>query len=190
MKKLILISCIVLAACGGGSGDNISPIIPSVVTPPIEIIPPVVTPPIEVGPPTMEEDMRNRINVYRKSGATCGITIFSSAEVVILNNSLNIAAANHSIDMAKNNFFSHTGSNGSSFWDREYTAGFKGQPRGEAIAAGTYTPEDTLNLWMNSPPHCSIIMDSSMNTIGIGKGQNTNSQYGIYWTLDTGYDKI
>jgi len=177
-----------LVACGGGNSE-ISPIITPIITPPI-ITPPIVIPPIIVEPPTMEEDMRNRINVYRKTGATCGINVFPSAELVILNNFLNVAATNHSIDMAKNNFFSHTGSNGSDFWSRQYTAGFKGQPRGEAIAAGTYNVEDTLKLWMNSPPHCTIIMDSSMNTIGIGKGQNVNSQYGMYWTLDTGYDKI
>lgn len=190
MKKLILISCIVLVACGGGSGNDTSPIVPPIVVPPIETIPPIVTPPIEVGPPTMEEDMRNRINVYRKTGVLCGTNMFPSTVEINLNSSLNTAATNHSNDMAKNNFFSHTGSNGSSFFDREYAAGFRGQPRGEAIAAGTYTPEDTLNLWMNSPPHCAIVMDSSTNVIGIGNGKNVNSQYGMYWTLDTGYDKI
>ena len=47
-----------------------------------------------------------------------------------------IAARCHSVDMAENDFFSHTGSDGSNFSQRMRDAGYTGSPRAENIAAG------------------------------------------------------
>ena len=91
------------------------------------------------------------------------------------------AAMGHSLDMATNNFFSHTGSNGSTFVQRIQAEGYTGSPYGECIGMGYPTAEAMVDGWMNSPPHHDIIMSPSINRIGI-------SHISSYWTLDVGYN--
>lgn len=58
------------------------------------------------------------------------------------------AAYQHSLDMAKNNFFSHTGSDGSGLEDRAANANFYTFPLGENIAAGYISVRATVLAWM------------------------------------------
>jgi hypothetical protein len=95
------------------------------------------------------------------------------------NSQLYDAAVSHSEDMVTNNFFSHTGSDGSTFVDRIEEAGYTGSPYGECIGWGYPTAEAMVEGWMNSPPHHDIIMSTSADRIGI-------SHQGNYWTLDVG----
>lgn len=136
--------------------------------------------------PTWKDAFVTRVNVIRASGVECGTAKMSATTPVVWDNALEIAATKHSNDMASNNFFSHTGSNGSSFADREYEAGFQGWPNGENIAAGVSTEESAFNLWLTSPGHCQNMMSPYINAIGLGSGYNVNSDWKYYWTLDTG----
>ena len=65
-----------------------------------------------------------------------GIRADSGIAPLKLSAELNTAAFDHSYDMASNNYFSHTGLNGSTFSERAIAAGYTGSPRGENIAAG------------------------------------------------------
>lgn len=96
------------------------------------------------------------------------------------------AAQGHSEDMAFNDFFSHTGSNGSSPWDRMEAAGYRWREAGENIAAGYTTPQAAMNGWMNSEGHRNNILRCSFEEIGVGYIYRQNDPgavtYRHYWT--------
>jgi uncharacterized protein YkwD len=100
--------------------------------------------------------------------------------------SLNSAAQLHSEDMRDNNYFSHTGLNGSSPWDRSCLAGYllgcgPQTAMGENLAAGNSTATATFGQWKNSPGHNANMLGSSFVVIGIGRATGGGT-YGTYWT--------
>lgn len=97
---------------------------------------------------------------------------------------LNTAARLHSEDMATNNYFSHTGLNGSTFVTRIAATGYPGTAQGENIAAGNSNVQGAFDNWRNSTAgHCQAMMSANANEIGLGYGFNANSQWTHYWTL-------
>ncbi|MCP4398531.1 MAG: hypothetical protein GY801_14700 [bacterium] len=102
---------------------------------------------------------------------------------------LGIAARRHSDDMAQNNFMSHTGSDGSSPWDRLADAGYQYYTAGENVAAGYSSPNSVATGWMNSSGHRANILNPNFCEIGAGYAYGANSSYGHYWTLDVGCSK-
>jgi uncharacterized protein YkwD len=96
------------------------------------------------------------------------------------------AAANHSSDMATNNYFSHTGLDGSTFDSRLAAAGYHGQMEGENIAAGFGTAEAVMQGWMASPSHRDNILNCGYTQIGVGHAYSAGSDYGHYWTQEFG----
>ena len=102
------------------------------------------------------------------------------------NDNLMAAAQGHSDDMAANNFMSHTGSNGSSPWDRMREAGYEYSRAAENVAAGYRTAESVVDGWMNSSGHRRNILNCSLTEIGVGYATNSDSDYGTYWTQKFG----
>ena len=98
---------------------------------------------------------------------------------------LTAAATKHSQDMARNNFFSHTGRDGSSFVTRIRREGYTA-PRSENIAAGNTTAAATMRQWMNSAGHRANILDCTAKDMGLGVASSPNSTYRTYWTQDFG----
>lgn len=96
------------------------------------------------------------------------------------------AAQRHSEDMAFNDFFSHTGSDGSLPWDRMEAAGYEWQEAGENIAAGYQTPESVVSGWMASAGHRANILRCSYQDIGVGyvylEDDTGAVNYHHYWT--------
>lgn len=128
------------------------------------------------------------INEFRSQPRVCmnGTTPENMPAVgpVVFQAQLNTAARLHSEDMATNNYFSHTGLNGSTFSQRILATGYTGSPQGENIAAGNLSPEATFNQWRNSPAgHCQGMMSANANEIGLGYGFSASSQWTHYWTL-------
>ena len=106
-----------------------------------------------------------------------------------LNTKLRTAARRHSKDMATKDFFSHTGSNGSSMTDRITKAGYKWAAAGETLYAGGgeyKTPQQCVNAWLNSPGHANIMLSATYTQVGIGYYYDKNSPYGGYYTADFG----
>jgi uncharacterized protein YkwD len=95
------------------------------------------------------------------------------------------AARRHSQDMAANNFFDHTGSDGSSPWDRIRREGYPLAGGGETIAAGYPDPAAVVAGWRESSPHWSILM-GRYKDIGVGYAFEADSGDGHYWTADLG----
>lgn len=110
------------------------------------------------------------------------LRIKNGREPVQLNASLNQAAFDHSEDMGENNYFSHTGRNGSKFGERAKDAGYKGSPRGENIAAGRRDVAATFKQWENSSGHRRNILNPNINEMGIGHAHVPGSKYRHYWT--------
>ena len=109
-----------------------------------------------------------------------------SLSPLILNDSLTVAARRHSQDMAQNNFLSHTGSDGSSPWDRMRDAGYRLMQGGENVAAGYSTPAAVVNGWMSSPGHRANMLSPNFCDLGVGYAYENQSIYRYYWTLGLG----
>lgn len=99
---------------------------------------------------------------------------------------LTAAAQGHSEDMGINDFFSHTGSDGSLPWDRMEAEGYNWSRAAENIAAGYPTPEDVVAAWMRSTGHRDNILNCALVDTGVGyvyladDGGSVN--YRHYWT--------
>lgn len=129
-----------------------------------------------------------RVNQWRASGANCGSEgNFGPAAALTWNNLLAQAATGHSQDMVAHNFFSHTGSNGSSLADRITAAGYSWSSVGENIAAGQTTVNQVVDGWIASPGHCANIMNPAFVHVGVACVPGTSSTtYRTYWTMDLG----
>jgi uncharacterized protein YkwD len=97
------------------------------------------------------------------------------------NKELNYAADKYAELMSDKNYFSHTGPDGSSPWDRMKKVGFDAQTMGENIAAGQRTPEEVVEAWMNSPGHRANILNRNYTQLGVGFDDN-------YWVQNFGSD--
>ena len=88
------------------------------------------------------------------------------------------------MDMANNNFFSHTGSDGKSVDTRATRAGYTWSAVGENIAAGIplSSVSAVMEAWLKSPGHCANIMSSTYTEFGAAKISNPSSTYNAYWT--------
>jgi uncharacterized protein YkwD len=95
---------------------------------------------------------------------------------------LESAAQGHSNSMAENDYFSHTGLDGSSAGDRITAAGYSWRAYAENIAAGYNDEETVMTAWLESPGHCANIMNSTVTEMGAGVAENDAARYRIYWT--------
>ena len=129
------------------------------------------------------ESFINAINEARKNGSPCAP---GGLEEVRWDDNLAKAALNHSLDMAKNDFFSHTGSDGSSFVTRVRNTDFTGFPAGENIAAGYSRTSSVMNGWLNSTGHCNNIMKTTITHVGYAWVYKSGTEWRSYRTMVTG----
>ena len=119
----------------------------------------------------MEDEVTSLINKER-SKAGCG--------TVKTDERMRAAGRAHSADMAKNDYFSHTGRDGSSFVDRLARAGYpKDSAAGENIAYGYSTAQAVVTGWMNSEGHRRNILNCSAKSTGVGLAYRGSRPY---WT--------
>ena len=81
---------------------------------------------------------------------------------------LDAAAQAHADDMLDNNYFSHTGLNGSSVSDRVRAAGYNYRALGENIAAGYQSEESVMAGWVGSPGHQANNINPNFEDFGLG----------------------
>ena len=146
--------------------------------PPTNTIPPTATDATcaAVGNLNNEQELANLINAHRVNNGLGQLSVQSQ---------LAAAARGHSLDMACNGFFSHTGSDGSSPFDRILAQGYSYTYAGENIYAGSgvyNTAQAAFDGWLNSPAHYAILMSANYTEIGIGYEYNATSSYGGYFT--------
>jgi len=87
---------------------------------------------------------------------------------LVWSDSLAYAARLHSEDMAQNVFMNHTGSDGSTPWERMDRAGFIYSRAAENVAYGQRSAEQVVGVWMNSDGHRRNILDPNLTELGVG----------------------
>lgn len=135
---------------------------------------------------TFEDQVLAEVNQRRAQPTNCGATMHPAVPPLTMNAALRTAARLHTRDMAENDYFSHTGQDGSTPSQRIAEAGYSGSTIGENIAAGSQTPEAVVANWMTSPGHCRNIMHADFDHIGVGYAYDDASTYGHYWTQTFG----
>ena len=97
---------------------------------------------------------------------------------LIRNTALDNAAFLHSDDMRVNDYYSHTGLNGSSIMNRVNALGYTSNIVGENIDQ-TNSAFNTVERWMNSSGHRENILRSAFGEFGTGYSADESS---AYWT--------
>jgi len=174
MKPIISVALLAtLAACGGASiSDNIVSSGGSLALPTTSI--PDIDPIIDS---TQDASFGTILNNLR---------LENGAGEVTYNSQLNTAAQLHAEDMLENDYFSHTGLDGSTVGTRVQATGYNFARVGENIAAGYQTEESVLNGWENSPSHQENNIDPNFEEFGLGyarDGQDTR------WVLVLGTEQ-
>jgi uncharacterized protein YkwD len=102
-------------------------------------------------------------------------------KLLTINYPLETSSGIHSDDMAINHFMSHTGSDGSTFWQRAVKAGYTGHWGGEIIMGGS-SPQAAVDWWMNDAPHRAMIL-GDLDDFGAGFSHCSSN----YFTVDFGH---
>jgi uncharacterized protein YkwD len=123
------------------------------------------------------------VNSARATGRTCGEQYFGPARALAWNRALGDAALAHSLDMARQRYFSHEGKDGRTVTDRAVQAGYRWRRVGENIAAGQETPQEVVSGWLDSPGHCANIMSPDFTEMGAGYAiDSARDTARAYWT--------
>ena len=120
-------------------------------------------------------------NAARAVARVCGSKSFPAAPPLAWDGRLARAALTHSQDMARRNYFSHTGKDGAKVDARAESAGYAWRRIGENIATGQGGPERAMAGWLASPTHCANIMNADFAQMGAAYAVNPDSDTGIYW---------
>ncbi len=122
-----------------------------------------------------EEKLLQLINQYRSANRRNAL-VFRSTNTR--------AAAWLSRDMATNNYFSHTDSNGRGMASRLAWCGVTYTSAAENIAAGYSTAEAVFGAWKASSGHNTNMLRTGVSAAGIARVPGgSSSKYKWYWTL-------
>ena len=124
--------------------------------------PPPPPPPPSPPPDNITEMARQIIDLTNRERAIRGVGSMLHQQ------QLANAAQSHAKDMMENNYFSHTGLNGSTPGDRITAEGYRWQTYGENIARGYGTAQRVMDGWMASEGHRKNILNDAFTEIGIG----------------------
>lgn len=179
-----LIAAAALTACGGGGDDGSSgPVIGQNGAVDVNTVSMPAGQTCGIG--NFAPALLAAINQARAQARNCGGTPFPAAPPVGWNSLLTQAAVRHSTDMASKGFFSHNGSDGSSYIDRIRDTGYQGG-LSEILnlsQGGSFSVNRSMNSWLGSPGHCAAIMDPLATEIGGACVQAGNK---AYFTVDIG----
>ena len=131
----------------------------------------------------VQSAMTKLINDFRASPQNCDAAAFPAAAALTWNSMLELAASAHSADMVQHNFFSHTGSDGSSSSDRIGAAGYNWRATGENIAGGQPNAEAAVTAWINSAGHCANMMNNNFEEFAVSCRKQSGTDLINYWTL-------
>lgn len=169
MRKLAisLIALSVFFACGRDKKNESRPVPAPAPSPSPSPAPAPSPTPIPTQPPE-QGDVAGIGEAVNKARASRGL-----AAVEILP-ALNCAAARHALDTGKRGMCSHTGTDGSSPWDRAKDCGTFAN--GEIIACGQGDATTAVSAWTLSPGHAAIMYDGGQKKMGVGMSNN-------YWVV-------
>ncbi|HVY55461.1 MAG TPA: CAP domain-containing protein [Thermodesulfobacteriota bacterium] len=177
LNAVLFVLLLMFAACDGGSDGG-------------DTSPGPTNPPPTSAPDDFETMMLGLINDARAVGRDCGDTFFPAAPPLKWDDRVAAAAEGHSEDMADNQFFDHEGSDGSDTGDRLMNEGYDPSAWGEAILVGIENESRVVDSFLDSPEHCSILMDPTYEDVGVGFARgNYKGRSTLYWTFDLATEK-
>jgi uncharacterized protein YkwD len=128
------------------------------------------------GPHEWQSAMLDQVNAHR---AAVGAAPLGWCPTVA------VAAQAHSEDQSAHQAMSHTGSDGSTAWERLNRAGYLGWTRaGENVAYGYASVDAVMAGWMSSSGHRANILDARFTHFGAGLADSSAGT--PYWTQDFG----
>ncbi|MDD4773277.1 MAG: CAP domain-containing protein [Eubacteriales bacterium] len=113
----------------------------------------------------IEREVTQLVNVIRAENGLGALTI---------DETLSQTARAKAVDMAQNNYFSHTSPTYGSPFDMMKQFGVDYNTAGENIAKGYSTAQAVVDGWMNSPGHRANILNASFTHTGVGYTDNGN----------------
>ncbi len=118
----------------------------------------------------LEDAVVKRINAVRKSRGLRTLAVRAP---------LKRAARDHTLNMARNGYFSHSWSNGAPFgtWIKRYWPGSAGENL--YWSSPSPTAAQVVTAWMRSPGHRANLLNRSWRAIGVGvvRTQAPNGAY-------------
>lgn len=129
-------------------------------------------------------------NAYAIVQQTNAFRLANGLPPLAVNTQLTIAAQKYAQSLAIDDNWSHTGTDGSSPWDRITAAGYNFSEAAENLAAGHTTAASAIKGWINSPGHRRNLLAYQVQEIGVGyyyypqdAGKVT---FKHYWAQDLG----
>ena len=157
---LSIMAVCLLGACSSGGTSSVS-----------TMSAPTTTAPLSMPSAPVDNSFKGMLNNVRAANGAGPVTYDSR---------LGQAAQNHANDMLANNYFSHTGLNGSTPGDRITAAGYNWRTYGENIAKGQSSETQVLDGWTNSPGHHANNINPNFEDFALAKaGSGANR----YWVL-------
>jgi uncharacterized protein YkwD len=142
--------------------------------------------PMNCGIAKLPVDMLAKINAARAAARSCGGRRLGPAPPLQWDTSLSGAASSHSTDMARRNYFEHASPEGRDVSQRASSSGYGWKGIGENIAAGDRSVDEVVQSWLQSPDHCSNIMEPKFSDVAVACAEQQGTQYGTYWTMVLG----
>lgn len=110
--------------------------------------------------PRRDASFATLINAVRSEAGTTPLSY---------NGQLNSAAQKHARDMFENDYFSHTGRDGSTVKTRVEAEGYSVLHVGENIAQGQKNENAAINSWIKSAPHQANNINPDFEEFGLGR---------------------
>lgn len=129
------------------------------------------------------------VNQARSQARMCGNETLAATKPVRLNAQLRSASAAHANEMARLDYFSHTGRDGQHVTERTNRTGYAWRAIGENIASGQMSADLAVQGWLKSPSHCANLMTPSYTEMGLAFAVNPQSDGGVYWVQVFGFPK-
>lgn len=114
------------------------------------------------------------INKLRNSGCQCGDEWMPPVQPVKWNNDLYRVSNKYAKYMYANDHFDHISKSGEDLGDRLNKIGYDWMKIGENLGFGYHDFYSVLEAWIESPSHCTMLMDADMTDMGLSKHR-------IYW---------
>lgn len=130
----------------------------------------------------LDVEMLAAVNQTRSESRLCGGNSYPATGKLTWNCQLQAAAIQHTQDMANNDFFDHTGSDGSRVQHRIFDTGYAALMAGENLAAGYPTVTEAITALLASTGHCITLMTPEFTEFGAAYAFNAQTDHWHYWT--------
>jgi uncharacterized protein YkwD len=177
---LALLGCVLLAACGRDEPAPPAPDTSVLGAGPVSA---------SCGVAAMPEEVLARLNAVRAAGYRCGERSMAPAAPLKWDPALQSAATDHSLDMARRNYFEHRSPEGERAGQRAARSNYAWKAVGENLAGGDTSVADVMEGWLDSPDHCANMLDPAYADVAVACVQQPGSKWGTYWTMVLGHKR-